>query len=66
MDRRDPVVAQAIQNVAARKFMDEGWASPLERAKAIYDELRRLDLARVQNANWGADRSPRRIRQEAS
>jgi hypothetical protein len=45
---RDPVVMQAIDNVAATWPADEHWGySSRERTQAIYDEIKRLDLARV-------------------
>jgi len=47
-DRRDPIVLQAITNVTDRQPM-EGWlgVSPRARTQAIYEEIRRLDLAWV-------------------
>jgi hypothetical protein len=43
-DRRDPVVVQAIANVAAQQPEEEWWAmAPGVRTHAIYDEIRRLD-----------------------
>jgi hypothetical protein len=45
---RDPVVMQAIDNVAASWPVDEHWGySSRERTQAIYDEIKRLDLARA-------------------
>jgi hypothetical protein len=45
-DRRDPVVVQAIDNVASQQQMEEWWAlSPGVRTHAIYVEIRRLDRA---------------------
>ena len=45
---RDPVVAQAIENVTGRHQAEDFWAvSPHERTEAIYDEIKRLDLAKV-------------------
>jgi hypothetical protein len=41
---RDPIVAQAIENVARRHQAEEFWTiSPRERTQAIYDEIKRLD-----------------------
>lgn len=50
MDEHDPVVMQAIANVVrAEKRKDEGCLGPPPgRTKAIYDEIRRLDRARVE------------------
>jgi hypothetical protein len=43
---RDPIVAQAIENVTRRHQAEEFWAiSPHERTQAIYDEIKRLDRA---------------------
>jgi hypothetical protein len=45
---RDPVVAQAIKNVADRYQVQDFWVLlPREITKAIYDEIRRLDRARI-------------------
>ena len=45
---RDPVVAQAIETVTGRHQAEDFWVfSPHERTKAIYDEIKRLDLAEV-------------------
>jgi hypothetical protein len=45
MDSRDPVVLQAIRNVAARYTPASWWAAPArERTRAIYEEIRRLDV----------------------
>ena len=45
---RDPIVAQAIENVTGRHQTDDFWAtSPHQRTKAIYDEIKRLDRAQV-------------------
>jgi len=47
-DRRDVVVMQAIANVTDRQPMDGWWQmSPGDRTQGIYDEIRRLDQARV-------------------
>jgi hypothetical protein len=49
---RDPVVAQAIENVTDRQQAQEFWAiSPHERAQAIYDEIKRLDLSRLNGSD---------------
>jgi hypothetical protein len=47
-DRSDPIVAQAIRNVTSRQLVGE--ARGLSRhqiTQAIYDEIRRLDRARL-------------------
>jgi hypothetical protein len=50
-DLRDPVVAQAIKNVTGRHEADYFWAFlPRERAQSIYDEVKRLDRARMNEA----------------
>jgi hypothetical protein len=47
-DRPDVVVLQAITNVTDRQPVDGWWdASPGGRTQAIYEEIRRLDQARV-------------------
>jgi hypothetical protein len=44
----DPVVAQAIETVTSRFHAEDLWAfSPHERTEAIYDEVKRLDRARM-------------------
>jgi hypothetical protein len=50
-ETRDSVVMQAITNVTRRQI-DEGWwnLSPGGRTHVIYDEIRRLDQARVSEA----------------
>jgi hypothetical protein len=58
-DQRDPVVVQAIANVASQQHMEEWWAlAPGVRTHAIYDEIRRLDRA------W-ADRSAEPVENDA-
>jgi hypothetical protein len=48
MDTCDPVVMKAIKNVTGRKTTELWWEYSLhERTKAIYDEIRRLDGARL-------------------
>jgi hypothetical protein len=50
-DLRDPVVAQAIKNVTGRHHTEDFWViSPHERTQAIYDEINRLDRARMNEA----------------
>jgi hypothetical protein len=47
-DRRDVVVMQAIANVTDRQPMEGWWEfTPGGRTHAIYDEVKRLDQARV-------------------
>jgi hypothetical protein len=47
MDRRDPVVMQAIEKVIGTRTVDTGSICPWpQSAQAIYDEVRRLDLER--------------------
>jgi hypothetical protein len=54
MDKRDPVVMQAIKNVIGTQAVDFGCISrSSERTKGIYDEIRRLDLERVQSEHRG-------------
>ena len=49
MDKRDPVVMQAIANVIGTQTMDVGCVSPPPgRTRAIYDEIRRLDRVRLE------------------
>jgi hypothetical protein len=49
MDKRDPVVMQAIANVVGAEKKDEGCLGPPPgRTQAIYDEIRRLDRARLE------------------
>jgi len=48
MDKRDPVVMQAIKNVIGAQTVDFGCIGPSPgRTQAIYDEIMRLDLERV-------------------
>jgi hypothetical protein len=48
-ERRDVVVIQAITNVADRQPLEGWWdLTPGGRTHAIYDEVRRLDQASVQ------------------
>jgi hypothetical protein len=55
-NRRDPVVVQAIANVTAELAMEEWWAlAPGVRTHAIYDEIRRLDLAWADAADASVD-----------
>jgi hypothetical protein len=50
-DLRDPVVAQAIKNVTGRHQADYYWVFlPHERTQSIYDEVKRLDQARMDEA----------------
>jgi hypothetical protein len=47
-DWSDPVVAQAIELVLSRHRAEVFWSvSPHERTQAIYDEIKRLDRARL-------------------
>ncbi len=49
MDKRDPVVMQAIANVIGAENEDEGCLGPPPgKTQAIYDEIRRLDRARLE------------------
>ena len=51
MDKRDPVVMQAIANVIGAQTKDMGCLGPSPgNAQAIYDEIRRLDRARLDEA----------------
>ena len=51
MDQHDPVVMQAIANVMGTQTFDAGCLGPPpRRTQAIYDEIRRLDLARLDEA----------------
>jgi hypothetical protein len=51
MDKRDPVVMQAITNVIGAQTIDMGCLGPSPgNAQAIYDEIRRLDRARLDEA----------------
>jgi hypothetical protein len=44
----DPIVAQAIRNVTSEQaLMERRGTSPRQITQAIYDEIRRLDRARV-------------------
>ena len=55
-DERDVVVLQAITNVTDRQPVDGWWnASPGDRTQAIYDEIRRLDQARANEAAGNAE-----------
>ena len=48
MGARDPVVLQAITNVACRYSEEDWWAlAPSQRTQAIYDEIRSLDAERM-------------------
>jgi len=52
MDTRDPVVMQAIKKVIGTQTVDFGCIGPSRRrTPAIYDEIRRLDVERVQGKN---------------
>jgi hypothetical protein len=49
MDKRDPVVMQAIANVVGAEEKNEGCLCPPPgKTQAIYDEIRRLDRARLE------------------
>ena len=51
MDKRDPVVMQALENVVGTETMDPGYLNPPPaRIQAIYDEIRRLDRAKLEEA----------------
>ena len=51
MDKRDPVVMQAIANIIGAQTKDMGCLGPPPgNAQAIYDEIRRLDRARLDEA----------------
>ena len=55
-DERDAVVLQAIMTVTDRHPVDGWWdASPGDRTQAIYDEIRRLDQARANEAAGNAE-----------
>jgi hypothetical protein len=48
MGVHDPVVLQAIANVAGRYSEEDWWAlAPRQRTRAIYDEIRTLDAERM-------------------
>ena len=49
MDKRDPVVMQAIANVIGTRTMDAGCLGPPPgQTQAIYDEIKRLDRVRLE------------------
>ena len=49
MDKRDPVVMQAIANVIGTRTIDAGCLGPPPgQTQAIYDEIKRLDRARLE------------------
>jgi hypothetical protein len=51
MDKRDPVVMQAIANVIGTQTIDMGCLGPPPgQTQAIYDEIKRLDRARLDEA----------------
>ena len=51
MDKRDPVVMQAIANVIGAQTIDVGCLGPPPgQTQAIYDEIKRLDRARLDEA----------------
>jgi hypothetical protein len=51
MDKRDPVVMQAIANVIGAQTIDLGCLGPPPgQTQAIYDEIKRLDRARLDEA----------------
>jgi hypothetical protein len=51
MDKRDPVVMQAITNVIGAQTIDMGCLGPPPgQTQAIYDEIKRLDRARLDEA----------------
>jgi hypothetical protein len=51
MDKRDPVVMQAIANVIGAQTIDMGCLGPPPgQTQAIYDEIKRLDRARLDEA----------------
>jgi hypothetical protein len=55
-DERDVVVLQAIMNVTDRQQGDGWWDASLgDRTQAIYDEIRRLDQARANEASGNAE-----------
>jgi hypothetical protein len=50
MDKRDPVVMQAIANVVGAGKKDVGCLGPPPgKTQAIYDEIRRLDRAQLES-----------------
>ena len=52
MDKRDPVVMGAIKKVIGTQTVDFGCIGPSpRRTQAIYDEIRHLDVERVQGKN---------------
>ena len=59
-DKRDIVVMQAITNVTGRREM-----SP-DRTQAIYDEIRRLDQARVNRTSALAERNANNTRNQTA
>ena len=49
MDKRDPVVMQAIANVIGTRTIDAGCLGPPPgQTQAIYDEIKRLDRERLE------------------
>ena len=49
MDKRDPVVMQAIANVVGTRPMDAGCLGPPPgQTQAIYDEIKRLDRVQLE------------------
>jgi hypothetical protein len=51
LDKRDPVVMQALENVVGTETMDPGYLNPPPgRIQAVYDEIRRLDRAQLDEA----------------
>jgi hypothetical protein len=49
MDKRDPIVMQAIANVIGTQTMDAGCPGPQPgQTQAIYDEIKRLDRERLE------------------
>ena len=51
LDMRDPVVMQALENVIGTKTLDPGYLHPPPgRIQAVYDEIRRLDRAKLNGA----------------
>jgi hypothetical protein len=55
MDKRDPVVMQAIANVIGTRTMDAGCLGPPPgQTQAIYDEIKRLDRVRLEAEHWRA------------
>ena len=54
MDKRDPVVMQAIANIIGTRTMDAGCLGPPPgQTQAIYDEIKRLDRARLEAEHRG-------------